>query len=136
MKLFLDVNVVLDVLNDREPHAEDSAYVLQRVEQEQDEGLLCALTFPILDYLLTRNLPQSEARALLRDLRTFLDVAPVDDRVVDRALNSDIQNYEDAVQYYSAIDAGAEALITRNLNDFPAGELNLFTPEEYRVFNQ
>lgn len=56
---------------------------------------------------------------------------PVDDKTLDLALSSDFKDFEDGIQYYTAIEKNLKILLTRNLKDFKAAEISVMTAEQY-----
>ena len=129
--LLCDINVILDIFLTREPFYRASAKLFQFVEEGKIKGYLCALSFPIIDCLLSRELSRDESRRILEKLRIVFDVAKVDARNIDLALASNFKDFEDAVQYYSAMDCEVDCIISRNKKDFPEKGLPVFTPNEF-----
>jgi predicted nucleic acid-binding protein len=101
------------------------------IEEKKLKGYLCALSFPTLYYLLSKELKQEKAIKILEKVRIVFNVAAVDERIIDLSLTSSFWDFEDAVQYYSAIQAKAECLITRNKGDYKVDVLPVLTPEEF-----
>jgi predicted nucleic acid-binding protein len=64
-------------------------------------------------------------------VETAIYVAAVDEKVIDLSLASDFRDFEDAVQYYSAVSAKADCLITRNKTNYVTDDLSIMTPEEF-----
>lgn len=132
MRLFLDINVLLDIFLNREPHVEYSSRVFQLVEINQYYGFVSAITYPTLHYILSKQIGSKHSKEILIKIRTILQIAPVDKKVIDMALNSDFSDFEDAVQYYSAVMIDADHIITRNKIDFNVVDLiPVLTPEEF-----
>ena len=130
MKALVDTNVVLDVLLDRRPHSADSAGVFRLVEEGRLQGLLCATTITTIDYLLLQSLSRVDARKHLVQLLRLFDVAPVNRAVIDGAIRSKIDDYEDAVLEQSAALAGADLIVTRNVRDFAQATIRVQDPKE------
>lgn len=130
-KVLCDINVILDILLLREPFHRPAAVVFGALERGEARGYLCAVSFPTLHYLLVKHVGTIAAMQSLNKIRTVFRVAPVDEKVVDLALASNIRDFEDAVQYYAAVRVGADVLITRNKKDFPVRGVPVLTPEEY-----
>ena len=128
--LFLDANVILDVFLVRPPFTMPAARLLSLIQEGRFQGYVSAASFPILYYILSKTASQEVARSGLEKLHTLLAIAPVDELVVSRALVSDFSDFEDAVQYYSALGVKADFIITRNARDFSASELPVFSPDE------
>ncbi len=126
-----DINFFLDILLKREPFYYPAARVFKMIEEKKLKGFICAISFPTLYYLLSKELKRERAIKILEKVRIVFHVAAVDERVIDLSLTSDFKDFEDAVQYYSAVQAKAACLITRNKGDYKADNLPVLTPEEF-----
>lgn len=129
--IFFDLNVILDIFLKREPFYAASAQVFSLAEAKQFNGCFGALSYPILFYLLKKELDRDEAIALLKKVRIVLKTAPLAEKVVDSALSSAIRDFEDAMQYYSALEIKSDYFITRNKKHYPAKLLPILTPDEF-----
>ena len=129
-RVLIDLNVILDVLQRREPHFAASAHVLACAETGRIEAYLAAHSLTTLFYLLARDLSADRARVILGDLLRFLAVAGIDQETVEEALELPYTDSEDAVQMVAATQAGAEYLITRNATGYKAGPLRALQPAE------
>lgn len=130
MKLFLDANVVLDVLARRPPGVEDSAAVLSLVEAGAAEGLVAVHSVTTLDYLLRRHLGREEAATVLVDLLGLVRAVAVDHELLLKAYSLGWEDFEDAVQAVCALEADADYLVTRNPADFEPLTIPVVTPAE------
>lgn len=130
MKLFLDANVVLDVLAEREPHWKASARVLAEVEKRRATGLIAAHSVTTVYYLLSKHLNRRKARAAIVQLLNLVQTAPVNHDVLLHALSLGWDDFENAVQAAAALNAKATHLITRNPRDFTGLTIPVLTPEE------
>jgi len=128
LRVIVDTNVVLDVLLEREPFVESALGVFCLVEESRLDALLCATTITTIDYLLIQSLPVSKARNALRKLISLFEIAAVNRLVIERALASKIQDFEDAVLDEAGQMAGADSVITRNTKDFTGSALKIFDP--------
>jgi len=130
--VFIDSDVILDFLAERQPHYSAAAELFQQVQQDMLQAVTTPIVYANLFYLLERHGTRERAHRLLRKLRQLVGVIPVDQRTVDAALTSDFADFEDALQYYAAVSSGAEALLTRNLKDYSAAiDLAVCTPAEF-----
>ncbi|MFC2015342.1 PIN domain-containing protein [Chloroflexota bacterium] len=129
-KVLIDLNVILDVLQRREPFYELSARVLAAAETGMVEGWIAAHSVTTLFYLLARYQSAERARVALTDLLTFLSVAAVDHVVIEQALNLPYPDFEDAVQMMAAVRSGVQYLVTRNVRDYGLGPLPVLQPAE------
>lgn len=133
MKVLVDTNVVLDVLLDRRPHSTDSANIFRLVEEGRLQGLLCATTITTIDYLLLQSVSRGDARRYLTQLIRLFDIAPVNRAVIEGAMKSRIDDFEDAVLEQAAALAGADLIVTRNTKDFAKGTMKVQDPKECLV---
>ncbi|HRK78394.1 MAG TPA: PIN domain-containing protein [Thiobacillus sp.] len=133
MKLFIDTNVVLDVLAQREPWFRDSARVLAHIELGGATGHIAAHTLTTLHYLLAKHLGQQKTASVLIDLTAMLRVEPVDHAVLQQALALGWRDFEDAVQAVSAAQCQTDYLVTRNPRDFKQSLVPVITPSEFLI---
>ena len=130
-KVMLDLNVVLDVLQKREPFYEMSAAMLAAVETGKVEGYLAAHSVTTLFYLIQKGKSSADARATITNLLQFLKIAAFDQSAVEQALNLDYRDFEDAVQMIAAIQCKADYLITRNIKDYKPALLPVIQPVDF-----
>ncbi len=131
MKVFVDTNILLDVLGRREPFYADSAQVWTLAETGQVEGFASTLSLPNLFYVLRRASGAKAARKAVGMLRDIFSLVPLDVQITNQAIDADIQDFEDGIQFFSALRCGAAALVTRNTKDFPGGDVAIQTPAEF-----
>ena len=128
MKILFDTNVILDVLLDREPFSEDAAFLMSLVELSEIIGIICATTITTIHYLASKALGSQAASRHIQTLLALFVIAPVNRVVLEDAAKSKFKDFEDAVLHESAIHAGAEYIVTRNLADFKKSKLPTFSP--------
>jgi len=126
----LDLNVILDVLQRRQPFYETSARVLALAETGVIEGLVSAHSITTLFYLYAKAQSASEARIAITELLQFLSVATVAQKTIEQALALPYKDFEDAVQMVAALHATADYVVTRNIADFKLGPLPAILPAE------
>ena len=126
MKHYLvDTNVIIDMLLDRED-ANAACAVIDGAERGDYVLHICALSFTTMFYSLRKILTREQRISALKQLREVLVVTPVDQAVIDLALQSGWKDFEDAVQNYAAmVDPMVSAIITRNTKDFKNSELEV-----------
>jgi predicted nucleic acid-binding protein len=129
-RVLVDVNVLLDVLADREPFAADSQAVLARIEAGELEGLVAAHTMTTLHYLLSKHLGKARSRKVLLDLLQVLRVVAVDEDRLRHALGLDWADFEDAVQAACAEKAEAQYVVTRDKRGFVKSAVKPISPAE------
>jgi predicted nucleic acid-binding protein len=130
-KILVDTNIVLDLLTKRKDFYLPASKLFTLADNGKVRLAISSLTFATTYYLLSRELDTAKAKEILRKFKVLVIVLPVDDKVIDLALNSDFKDFEDAIQYYTAIENKQEIIITRNLRDFKLSSLPLLTAEDY-----
>ena len=130
-RILIDINVLLDVLMNRAEFYEASAEVLTFCVEERISGYISAAAVDTLYFIIRRTKSHLDAINLIKKLRTFLKVVPVNDKIIDLALTSDFEDLEDAIHYYAAIKANIEGIITRNKKDFKTTQIPVLTPDEF-----
>jgi predicted nucleic acid-binding protein len=89
------------------------------------------LSFSNLNYILTRHFSATQARKKLQKFKTLVTVLSVTDKAVELALSSDFKDFEDGLQYFTAVENGLSILLTRNLKDFKSAEITVMTAEQF-----
>jgi predicted nucleic acid-binding protein len=133
-RILFDVNVVLDVLEYREEFVHASMEVIERIEEGTHEGLISAMSIDTIAYVLKKRVPPSQINQLLKQLRLVIGIAPVNETVIDSALELGWDDLEDAMQYTSALNAGCTLLLTRDLKGFRKADqskIRVMSPEEF-----
>ena len=123
-KLLLDLNVVLDILLNRQPHVAVSAALWAKIEKGAATGFLPAHGFTTIHYLIARERDAKIAQQALETIVQVLEVAPVDGAVIRVAMTLAWPDYEDAVCAAAAQTSGCDAIVTRD----PKGFLNSPVP--------
>jgi predicted nucleic acid-binding protein len=130
-KIFVDTDVVLDLLAKREPFYKYAARLFTSADEQKLKIYVSSLCFGNLNYILSKQKSVSEARKILSRFKVLVNVLSVDDKIIELALNSDFVDFEDAIQYYCAIESGINIVVTRNLKDFKHATIPVLTAEEF-----
>lgn len=130
-KALVDTDVLYDLLAQREPFHKFSAELFTLADQEKIRLCVSALAFANLFYILSKLKSQKEARVILNKLKALMSILPVKEKNIDLALNSEFNDFEDAVQYYVAIENKINLILTRNLKDYKKSEIPILTPQEF-----
>lgn len=136
MKLFLDTNVVIDVIAAREPFVADSRAIFNLCETGKAEGSISALTLCTVSYVLRKFVSPGTMRTKLSELRNILSPIDLSVSLLDKAISSSISDFEDAVQFYTAVYSEADYIITRNVKHFPQDNIPVLTPTEFLVLTK
>lgn len=131
MKIFIDVNVFIDVMTKRQGWAE-SLRVLNLARNSNDiRASTSALTFPLIYFFRQRVIGDVQARSDTRAILKNIELVPLTQAVIDRATVSAGVDFEDNIQMVSAASIAVDHLITRNKKDFTASTVSVLTPEEW-----
>jgi predicted nucleic acid-binding protein len=129
--LFLDTNVVIDVLANREPFSVSAAKLLDYAEKGKISLYLSALSYSNIYYILRKLCSHKEMLSILRDLESMTTTLDVTKQIISNALNSGLKDFEDSIQFYTALsNMKIESIVTRNPRDFKNNDISVFTPEE------
>lgn len=131
MRLFLDTNVVLDLLGEREPFYESAAKIATLADKGEIQLVVSALSYSTVFYILSRYESNELVKEKMRKFKVITETSDLTDRVIDKGLASKFTDFEDALQYYCAVQLECEILITRNGKDFKESDIPVLTPDEY-----
>ncbi len=129
--LFLDADVILDLLTQREPWFQQSADIFTRIQAGQFHGATSVVIFANVFYILRKIKGQKSARIALIKLKSLLSVMVTSEASLEESLHSAFTDFEDSIQYYTAQSGGANVLITRNIKDYKTEKLPVMTPEQF-----
>lgn len=130
-KVFVDTDIVLDLLSNREPFYTPSAHLFSEADKGKTKIYVSSLSFSNLNYILSRQYSADQARKKLLKFKTLVNVLAVTDKVVELALSSDFKDFEDGLQYFTAIENNLKTLLTRNLKDYKTAEITVMTAEQF-----
>lgn len=132
-KVFLDTNVIIDVLDQREKFVVESSNILSLGAEGKLELYATPLTFTTCVYVLRKTLGYAKVIESIRLLRTFIHIFSIRELEFDLAFAEDVPDVEDMLQYYSAVSAGCDVVITRNGKHFPTNGIPIMTPYAFLV---
>jgi len=130
-RIFVDTNVLMDVLLECQPHYDDSAAVWSAVDEHDVVGWVSANSFTTMYYLLRRFLTPAAARESIQEVRAIFSIAPVNAALIEKALYSPFDDFEDAVQYECALRVKATTIITRDERHFRRASISVMTPRAF-----
>ncbi|WP_031526126.1 type II toxin-antitoxin system VapC family toxin [Dyadobacter crusticola] len=133
-KVFVDTDVCIDLLSGRKPFNSFAERIFTLAEQGKIEICISALSISNIHYVLHAQYGVKEPTLLIARFRTLVTILSVNSKVIDRAIASGFANFEDAIQYNTAIENSIHVLITKNLKDYKLAEIRIVTPEAYLAF--
>jgi len=131
-KLFIDTNIVIDLLAKREPFYKESAKLFSLADKKKLKLIVSSLTFANTNYILSKLNDSVTAREILTKFKVLVTVADLNDKIIELSLNDkSFSDFEDGLQYYSALEYEADIIITRNLKDFKSSKIPVMTAQSY-----
>ena len=131
-RILIDSDVILDLLLDRKPFCEDSLAIIYACEQKQLQGFVTPVIIANVYYIFRQKASHVTVTEQLKLLLNIISVLNMDQKQVLAALDSKFTDFEDALQYFSAIQSNkVDVIITRNTSDYNKSTLPVFTPNEF-----
>ena len=129
--LLIDTNIIVDLLSKRKNFYQEAQELFTLADEQEVKLYISSLTFANIHYLLSKELNSNEARKVLIKFKLLVSILPLDDKILELALSSDFNDYEDGIQYYTALENKLNIIITRNKKDFKTSTLPVLTAREY-----
>ncbi|MFN7774922.1 type II toxin-antitoxin system VapC family toxin [Flavobacterium sp.] len=129
--VFLDTNVMLDLLGEREPFYYSIAQIATLADQKKLQIVVSPISFAIVNYFLSKFEGISVAKDKLRKFKVLSKISIIDETIIEKGLNSNFEDFEDSLQYFCAVDSECEVIITRNARDFKNSLLPVMSAEEF-----
>lgn len=130
-KVFLNTNVVLDLLGEREPFYLSAAKIATLADTGKIKIVISALTYSTVYYLLSKFEEKETVKEKIRKFKVIAETSDLTDQIIDKGLSSKFSDFEDSLQYYCAIKTDCNILITRNSKDFRESDIPVLSPDEY-----
>lgn len=131
-KVLIDTDVILDFFFDRQPFSESASTIISWSEEKKIEGVVTPVICSNLYYILRRNANHERVIEKLTQLLTIVDIIQMDKQVVLKALTSDFNDFEDALQHFAAIQKGdVQIILTRNIKHYKNSSIAVMTPDNY-----
>ena len=131
MKIFLDTNVILDVLTKRESFYINSAKVLTLVNEKIVSGYISSITVNNIYYILRKLKDKDTAKNFITEILESFEIIPLTKDILTQANKISTRDFEDGIQFFSALGCGCDFLITKNDKDYPSLGIKIMTPAEF-----
>ncbi|MCT4560482.1 MAG: PIN domain-containing protein [Crocinitomicaceae bacterium] len=130
--LLIDTNIIIDLLAKRDEFYSEAAQLFSLADRKEVQLKISSLSFANTNYILTRLKSPKEAREILRKFKVLVEILNLDDRIIELAISDDkFPDFEDGLQYYSALENSVDVIITRNKKDFKKSKIPVLTAREY-----
>jgi predicted nucleic acid-binding protein len=134
-KLFFDNDIILDISIKRDEllknDVNEAIKLINLVEADEYKGYTSAIIFTNTYYVQRKLKDHNTSINFLKKLRLILTVLNVDDKIIQKALESRFNDFEDAVQYFTAVENKMDYIITRNVEDYKKSTIKVYTPPQY-----
>lgn len=131
-RILIDTNIVIDLLSKRKDFYDDAAVLFSQADRKELTLTISSLTFANTNFILSKLKSAKEAREILRKFKVLVELLSLDDKITELALSDErFHDFEDGLQYYSAIENEVDIIITRNKKDFKNSKLPVLTAKEF-----
>lgn len=130
-KLFLDTNIIIDFLGEREGFYEPAAKLMTLADQKKIQILISPTSVTTAYYILSKFENSKVALEKIRKFKLLCDISLMDNEVVEKAVNSNFKDFEDGMQYFSALASNCNVIVTRNEKDFKNALIPVINAESY-----
>lgn len=130
-KVFVDTDICLDLLSGRKPFNAFAEQLFSLADTGKLKVCVSSLSFSNIDYVLRSQYSGSHSRQIIGKFKTLVTVLAVDSKTIDLAIASDFTDFEDAIQYYCAIEHSISIFLTRNIKDYKKATIKVMTPDSF-----
>lgn len=131
MRAFLDTNVVIDFCARRTPFFESAAAIIDMGYRGELDIVVSSLTFINVAYIMRKAFPKGDVDAKIEHLAELCDISPINRNIIRQAIRRRASDFEDCVQCLSAMEAGADIIITRDETGFNGLPVSFITPDGF-----
>lgn len=130
-RILVDTNIVLDLLAGRIEFIVEAQELFTLSDKNKLKLYVSSLTIANTYYILSQKMKLNDTRKIMRKFKVLVEILPMDDKIIDLSLESDFKDFEDAIQYHTAIENEINIIITRNLKDFKTSRIPVLTAKNY-----
>ncbi len=129
--ILVDTNIVLDLLAKRKDFYKEAQILFSLSDKKKVTLYVSSLTIANIYYILSQQMKMQNVRKILRQFKLLVKTLPMNEKIIDLSLESEFKDFEDAIQYYTAIENNIKIIITRNLKDFKRSTIPVLTAKAY-----
>jgi len=131
-KILVDTNIILDLLAKRKVFYDSASKLFSLADQNKIELYISSLSIANTNYVLSKILNPLDAKDILRRFKVLVSIIPLTDKIIDLALNdNNFSDFEEGLQYYSALGANCKIIISRDKKGFKSAKLPIMSAEEF-----
>ena len=130
-RIFVDTNIIVDLIADRKPFSKFAIDLFNRAEKKKIKLFTSSHAISTTHYLLKKYIDEKNLRSILYDLTDYISIIPFDTEMIQKGLRSKHKDFEDALQINCAYSVEKiDCIVTRNIKDFKDSEITVLTPDE------
>lgn len=131
-KIFVDTDVIIDLLVDRQPHADAASIIFDLADKKRIKLYASSICLNNVHYIVRKELGDKKTRAIIGDLLELVEILSVSSQDIENAVNSEFKDFEDAIQYSVALGGkDISAIVTRNTKDYKKSQIPVFNTDTY-----
>ena len=135
MKVFIDTNIVLDLLLQRRNFLINAEKIFSLAYKGKIVLYFSALSFGTVTYFLEQKFNKEQTKYKLKEFAKIVKILPFDKHIIEKSLYSNFKDIEDGYQYFTAKENGIPIIVTRNVKDFLVDDISVVTPEEFLMIS-
>ena len=131
-KIFIDTNILLDVILRREEFYKNAAGIWADCESGKVRGFVSAISLNNMHYVVRKRVAPEIALEYVRLVLNVFSIVPLDESILRLAVDLPQKDFEDAIQTFSAVQVKADCIVTRDRSHFSGNYMPVVSPDEYR----
>jgi predicted nucleic acid-binding protein len=132
MRIFVDANILVSVLNKEYPLFTYTSRILSLVDSTHFQVFTSPVCLAIAFYFAEKKFKAKVAKQKISVLCEHIQITKTDGMSVKQTLqNSSIKDFEDGLQYYSAIDSNCSCIVTEDVHDFYFADIEVLKSERF-----
>jgi PIN domain. len=130
-KILLDTNIIIDFLGERKDFYDAAAKIITLADRKKIKMYVSVVSMATTYYVLAKYENKKAALEKVRKFKVLCEISSMNNEVFEKALNAQFDDFEDALQYFSAVENSCDLIITRNEKDFKTALIPVMNPESY-----
>jgi predicted nucleic acid-binding protein len=130
-KILLDTNIIIDFLGERKCFYDPAAKIITLADKKKIKIYVSAVSMATAYYVLAKYENKKAALEKVRKFKVLCEISSMNNKVFEKALNAPFDDFEDALQYFSAVEDNCDLIVTRNEKDYKTALIPVMNPENY-----
>jgi len=130
-KILLDTNIIIDFLGERKGFYDPAAKIITLADKKKIKIYVSVVSMATAYYVLAKYENKKAALEKVRKFKVLCEISSMNNKVFEKALNAPFDDFEDALQYFSAVEDNCDLIVTRNEKDYKTALIPVMNPENY-----